>query len=49
MNDKNHRTRYEKATTIWDSRIKQLYKNISTKVSEMNIHHAMVEEMFCSL
>lgn len=28
---------------MWDSRIKQLYKNISTKVSEINIYYAIVE------
>lgn len=29
---------------MWDSRIKQLYKNISTKVSEINIYYAIVEK-----
>lgn len=29
---------------MWDSRIKQLNKNISTKVSEINIYYAIVEK-----
>lgn len=29
---------------MWDSRIKQLYKNISTKVSKINIYYAIVEK-----
>lgn len=29
---------------MWDSRIKQLYKNISTKVLEINIDYVIVEK-----